>query len=708
MNVPGIVNYSKETVGLRQSDKIQNQQFKLIYAYPLIFADVISPQLRDACRKFQTVSYLREIIVNNSLNIITAAANANPDYAQQNNVAQLIGNALLTGGSSNTNTTYQPVTNQSINTYELQRRVQEKTQLIKKYLETDPRTKKLMPAIEIITLKNLIDVPLIVGTKGFTVSSQSMLYILAIAVVTQTPMDKISNIENIIRKLKTTKEEDWFRLLTSLTKNNKSFRERQIESFKTNYPGLRSSLQLNKLTNWLLKGFEGNARETGVNKLLGLHISKDKAGEQKDLAAKQEPNTKELNNIFNILKLTKNTLDDTLLNFKFVLDPVMLKNQIGLDTSNNTMETTVTKFSTGQKQVFMKMYDKFMELIATPGSLFLNSAFNTLYPSPTVNLNPNPQNPDQYLPTNTNINFLELKEKHFDVKLSGNIKKLIFDTFSKEISNSLGSISPDEAKEKVSLVKSVCESMDQVDSIMMLEINDFTRNSILRSTNFSEDELNGFTEGITRLANNFGSMNKRFENVFSQLVNNSASLLKLVQIEIYTNLENFFREITDRPNYTPMMTYLFGTEIDKVKRIYIPQITDTLFIIFYFFFLYRLQAAICSLVVDIDLELDSKINDVFEFPNYTLVLPLDIISGIQSAHMANNFEQLISGSDVSVISSLNDNYVKGMVKFLVKRLRIPSIMVFDDKKKEIWYQFMFMTAPEKMSLQTLDSFIKST
>jgi len=702
MNVPGISNYSKETVGLRQSDKIQNQQFKLIYAYPLVFADVISPQLRDACRKFQTVSYLREIIVDNSLNIITAAANANPDYAQQNNVAQLIGNALLTGGG-NTNYNSPPVTNQSINTYELQKRVEEKTRLIKKYLETDPRTKKLMPSIEIITLKNLIDVPLIVGTKGFTVSSQSMLYILAIAVVTQTPMDKITNVENIIKKLKTTKEEDWFRLLTSLTKNNPGFRERMIETFKTKHPGFRSAFQLNALTNWLLKGFEGNLPQSWINKKIGLHIPKDKASEQKDLAAKQEPNKSELNNIFNILKLTKNTLDDTLLNFKFVLDPIMLKNQFGLDTSNNTMETTVTKFSPIQKQTFMKMYDKFMELIATPGSLFLNSAFNTLYPAPTYD-----PIAGTYAPTNTNINFLELKEKHFDTNLNNNIKKLIFDTFSKEISNSLGSISPYEAQEKVNLVSSVCKSMDQVDTIMMEELNNFTRNSILRSTNFSEQELNGFTEGITRLANNFGSMNKRFENVFSQLVNNSASLLKLVQIEIYSNLENFFREVTDRPNYTPMMTYLFGTEIDKVKRIYIPQITDTLFIIFYFFFLYRLQAAICELIVNINVDIETKVNDVFEFPNYTLVIPLDIISGIQSAHMASNFNSLLSGSDVSMVSSLNDNYVKGMVKFLVKRLKIPSIMVIDDKKKELWYQFMFMTAPEKMSLQTLDSFIKST
>jgi hypothetical protein len=391
---------------------------------------------------------------------------------------------------------------------------------------------------------------------------------------------------------------------------------------------------------------------------------------------------------------------------------MLLKNQIGLDISNNTMETTVVKLSSNQKQIFISMHDKFMELVSSPGSLFLSSSFNTLFPAPT----PDPLNPNQYLPTNTDINFLELKDKHFDVKLNNDIKNLILDTFSKEISNSLSSISPTESQERIALLKSICKSMNQVDDIFTEEKNKFIgsyNSGVISSTNFSNGELNDFTSGITRIANTLGTMNKRFENVFSQLVNNNGpTLLKLAKGAIYTSLENFFRDVTDRPNYSSMMTYLFNVDSEKVKRTYIPQLTDTLFVIFYFFFLYRLQAAICQFMDIIDVEIDAKVNDVFEFPNYTLVLPLEIIIGVHAAYVAGSFEKLVNKDNVdlrsiSATQQLNDNYVKGIIKFIFRRLRVPAIIVIDDKKKELYYQFMYMTAPEKMSNMTLESFIKS-
>jgi hypothetical protein len=561
-------------------------------------------------------------------------------------------------------------------------------------------------------LSNLIDVPLIVGTKGFTIFSDALLYILTIAIVSETPLNKIDHVEDIIRKLKTTNESDWFEILTSLTRDNRTFREKKIEEWKTNHPELFSKLQLNKVTNWFLKGFEGKFENNIFTRATRLYVPTDKNQQTKQNTKSYIPkpieDKKELDSIFNILKTTKNSLDDVLLNFKFVLDPALLKGQIGLDTTNNTMESTITQLSSNQKQIFMQMHDKFMELISTPGSLFLNSAYNSLYPAPTHIMNPVTGVMEQ-TPAN-DLNFLELKEKYFDVKLNQNIQKLIFDTFSKEISNSLSSISPKESQERVALLKSICRSMDKVDSILDSEISKFMGGSydsgVLKSTNFDSRELNLFTSGLTRLSNNFGSMNKRFENVFSQLVNNSSSLLKLAQTSIYSSIEDFFREITDRPGYTSMMTHLLGVDPNKVDRIYIPQIQDTLFVIFYFFFLYRLQAAICQFMDIIDIEIESKVNDVFDFPNYTLVLPIEIVMGVHAAYVAGSFKKLLEKSPQTV-SNLNDNYTKGIIKFLVKRLKVPSIIVIDEKKGDIFYQFMYMSAPEKMSASSLQAFLKS-
>ena len=707
MNITGSPNYSRETVGLRQPGKISNQQFKLIYAYPLLFSDTIGSDLATACRKFQTISFLKEIIVSNSLNIINMASQIAAPNAQSNSVAQLIGNAILTGGSSQNSTAAQSTVSPSM-AYDIQSRVEEKTRQIKKYLNTDVRTKKLMPYVEIITLNNLVDVPVIVGTKGFNAMSYALLYILAIAIVTQTPLDRISNVESIIRRLKNTKETEWVTLLTSLTRNNPSFRESMVDNFKRSYPEFRNRLQLNRLTNFLLKGFEGTYGSNWFTRLTRMTRPPNENQEQRDLAASQQEIRQELNPIYNLLKLTKSSLDDVLLQFRFVLDPVLLKNQIGIDTTNNNMQTTVTKLSSNQRQIFMQMHDRFMEMISTPGSLFLSSAFNTLFPTAVETRN---QAGGREYHGNININFLELKEKHFDSGLNGKIKRIIEDSFSKEITNSLGSMLPSESQEKVNLVKSLCQSMSQVDKILETEISTFLgtayNSNTITTTNFDTHQLDRFTGGITRIANNFASMNKRFENVFSQLVNNSASLLKLAQTQIYSSIEDFMREIYDRPYYQSMMSYAHGVDDDKVKRIYIPQMTDTIFVIFYFFFLYRLQAAVCQYMDIIDVEIESKVNDVFEFPNYTLVLPIEIVKGVHASYVSNNLQSLLQGNDVRAVSSLNDNYIKGMIRFLCKRIKIPSIIVIDDAKKELYYQFMFMTAPEKISFSSLDAFIKS-
>ena len=694
MNITGSSNYSRETVGLRQPGQIQNQQFKLIYAYPLLFSDTIGQDLQTVCRKFQTVSFLKEIIVSNSLNIIKSASQVPGPGNNQNNVAQLIGNAILTGsGGSSSSGSFQP-TSISPMAYDIQSRVEEKTNQIKKYLYNDVRTKKLLPYVEIITLNNLVDVPVIVGTKGFGVMTNTLLYILSVAIAAQISMDRLENVNTIVQKLKNTKEEDWFKILTSLTKDNKTFRERTVERFRSAFPEFRNTLQLNRLTAYLLRKFEGET--TGEQ-------------EKRDLAAKQPDVKVELNSIFNLLKLTKNNLDNTLLNFKFVLDPIMLKNQIGLDTSNNTMETTVTKLSSNQKQIFMQMHDRFMELVSTPGSLFLTSVFNTLYPTPFDYDRSDPQNIDTR--GNLDINFLELKDKHFDRGLNSKLKNLINDTFSKEITNSLSSNKPSEAQERVSLVKSLCMSLSNVDKMLETEVNRFLGNSyvdsIVKSTNFNDIDIEKFSDVMNRMSANFGSQNRRFENIFSQLVNNSKSILALARTSIYSSIEDFMRDIYDRPYYQSMLSYKLGVDSDTVKRVYIPQMTDVLFVIFYFFFLYRLQAAICQYMDIIDIEIESKVNDVFDFPNYTLVIPIDILQGVHAAYVANNFNKLLSGSDVSPVSSLNDNYTRGMIKFLCKRIKIPSIMVVDDRKKELHYQFMYMTAPEKISFSSLDAFINA-
>lgn len=694
MNILGVANYSKETVGLRQPDKIANQQFKLVYIYPMLFSSYFSTELQEIIRRFVTISFLREILISNSLNLITTASN----FQRPNtDTAQLIGRAFLTADNQNVDTISTPTNYQAQHDqYALQNKVHEKTGIIKRYLETDPRTKKLLPYIELITLNNLITVPVISGTKHFSADAQALMFILVIAAATNTPLNKVENVDKIISLLKNTSEAEWFKLLGNLLRSNFSARERWVKQIRTRYP----RIQLNSFLNSILTGVEGKVNAPRglqtISRWAGLssNLNKDTEQEQRNLSnANIQEDNSERDSIFNILKLAKKSLDDVRLNFRFMLDPQMLRNQIGLDISNSTMENTMVKLNPDQYRIFTKMHDRFIELLSMPGSILLSSVTNTLYPVTSAD---------------DSINFLELQEKHINVNLSRDIRRIIQDTISKEITNSLSSIKPDEVQEKIALIKSICNSMSDVDNIINEEFKKVS-DVVLPSRNFSQYQFETFVSGLHRLASVFGSMNKRFESSFSQLILQNASvILKMCKTTIYTHIENFIRDITRMTGYQSTLEATLNVPSETVDRIYIPQVTDTIFTVFYFFFLYRLQSTICEYVQIIDLKLDTVINDVLSFPNYVLVIPMEILLAVYTAYTSQNLKNLLSGGNIKDLSHYNDNYVRGIIKFLSDRLKIPSIIVIDEDKKIVHYKFMYMSSAEKINYNSLTSFIRNS
>jgi len=107
--------------------------------------------------------------------------------------------------------------------------------------------------------------------------------------------------------------------------------------------------------------------------------------------------------------------------------------------------------------------------------------------------------------------------------------------------------------------------------------------------------------------------------------------------------------------------------------------------------------------IDADLVLQAMI----DFPNYTIVITTDVLKAVYTAHMASSLKNLMSGDQMYHVGKMTQNNIKGMMKVLRNKLKIPSIIVQDTYRKEYYYQFMFMSAPEKISGTTLDSFVKA-
>jgi len=129
------------------------------------------------------------------------------------------------------------------------------------------------------------------------------------------------------------------------------------------------------------------------------------------------------------------------------------------------------------------------------------------------------------------------------------------------------------------------------------------------------------------------------------------------------------------------------------------------------------------LVADVDLETVST--EVTAWPNYTLVLPVEIVTALHAAIMGKSWKHMLSGGQIgqdldktakpmtkeqvstSGISDVNDTYVKSVVKFVSNRLQVPNLIVVDSKRNEIYYKLMNQTDVNKTKLQTITTFVQS-
>ena len=156
----------------------------------------------------------------------------------------------------------------------------------------------------------------------------------------------------------------------------------------------------------------------------------------------------------------------------------------------------------------------------------------------------------------------------------------------------------------------------------------------------------------------------------------------------------------------------------------------------------QLQRSLCSFTLTLDADYENITNEVTAWPNYTLVLPIEIITALHAATMGISWEHMLGGGrqgtaivkvdselrddltgaiitkekskpmdketlNRSSIVDVNENYVKGIMKFIWQRLDVPNLIVVDAKKGEIYYKLMNQTSVNKTKISTIDTFIQS-
>ena len=691
MNIQGLSQYSKATVGLRAPKK--NLTNRLIFIYPILLSDKIKID-ENTIRDFIAITFLKEIFMQNAISMVSTANQVKPLWDESNKkVDALTGAAIAfasqygytpTGGAA---PPLYPIPSEYSGV--IQQKIQEKTAVIQTLLKTDPKLSKLRPYVEMVTLGNMIDVPVIAGTSPQQINTLCLFHVLLAAISLRLSLTSTKNLDTIFNALENLDETRYFRLLNNLAPENKPWGQRTREYLFSELGRAKAGLQsvLHKALPIIPKPTQANF---GVKEVEYRPVK-----------------------MFHILNILKTDLDQTKLFFKFVLDPSIAKSRYGVETTSSEEAIKVTQLFPGVELGGKNKSDRikswavssFLEELAGIGTIILRSISNIVIPQPSVDLN-----------------FAKLKNQYIDNELMDNID-LSLDKLIYNIMNNLSGSTVEYTRNKMEILKALCK-LDSNE--VVADLKQLILYHAINSIAYSPGEFRVFTSSLDRAADVASTHSKKIENLIDKLGSSedptigSVSSVNLEQIyqNIQSSISDIFKEYIDVYSLgnveSSMKVNGLVADVNDVPSKAIPNFINSSAKIIYFLLLQKLQEVFCRFILVADLEIETAANDVTEWPNYTMVLPIEIITALHAATVAKSWESLVTnektGNEQMAREYINitDDFVKGIVKFISNRLQVPNLIVVDSKRNDIYYKLMYQTEVNKTKLSTFETFVKTS
>ncbi len=704
MNITGQGQYSKQIAALRDPTKIENMQHKLIFIYPMLFADKIkvpnSQSFEASMRDFLSVTFLSDIFIQNTFNTIQLANQIRPLWDENRQAID----PTLAIARATSNQQYGVYTTPTSSQYPIgpehqgtiQQKINQKTAVIQHLLKTDPKLAKTRPFIETITLGNMIDVPVIVGTAQYPVDTLTLMYVLIAAIGLNKKLTSEADLEVIFDELEKLDERKYWNLLTNITRTSKN-----PEDLADWFRGKISS-GLTTLSSW--KKTPAIVSKTSRNWAVGLNKRKE-----------NPPELGKQNHQLAPLLLNKTDLDQTKLYFKFVLNPDFARTRYGIDASkgeDKLQDLSAVKFKTEFTHIKKITLANFSEYVGSVGTSLLHSVTNLISTgmSATADIS-------KLKAEIIDTNMFEKIEPHLDQILSG-------------IDMGLKKSSIESSRNKINILKELCKIPSAE------HISDFSKKGIETSVVFGDfdlDKFKQFTKFFEQFATVSASLSTKMENEIKYLSNENEQHIIMshfdnLKNEIGDSIKEFFKYYRDDLNTSQEESHLqhvTGQDATVINERGITSFETGLIKIFYFILLAQLQASLCKFILTADVDLEMVTNEVTAWPNYTLVLPLEIVTALHAAVMGISWEHMLLGGkpgqsltredsplDKGAINSrgiiqINEGYIKGIIKFISRRLVIPNLIVVDAKRGEIYYKLMNQTDINKQKLSTIDTFVQS-
>lgn len=695
--------YNREVGIMRNPDGNKDVMNKLIFIYSLgidqslvnipyntssIKGDMNT--LGDALRSFFTISVLKEIFTSNALNLFNTAASYSR-YQKKENKTDYLVNSLLRGDSSNqysdNNFRWSGGNDYELNNVDqqtLQLKINQKFKEIKSLIKADVRLKKLLPFMQVITLENMVDVPVIAGTWPSQLDTGALFALLAGAISSRTKLTEMQNINRIINNLQSMNDLSLYQAFEVLD-NTSTDMSVPSTVVRQELPGGIPS-ELGKL----------NAE---------IQINKNNPSKYKELTAQYDI----MKN--NYAKLYISDLKDTKLKeisraFMLMLDPERLSVKFGINPATSQAASVTKKVTVQTELLFDRTYNQFVDFLSGADPIFL-SAYMMFSPIDTSSI----QWP----------NYPALKQTFLDVTMDNfkNFFSTLKQTFDATISQEI---------EKSSIaVKSINASCQNTKEEVINSINFFNRafaGATVRTV-MGKDELRNFSESFDTVVSKFQTINEKTSKTLVSFFgsDNYGKLKIALDSFITTSVKVFFDEFDKTKDPTsqsqgrimsvvnpetyhsdPAKVLSVQREVHENMRVGmnsgIQTILETMFLLIF-------KLNFCDYVEVLDVEFEVAKADVLDTLNYCLVLPLEIINALYVLYTKRNWKDAVIRSGAG-FNPLNSSNVKGIIKTLAIQLGIPNLMVFDQKKNELYYYFKYQgsSTAEKLKMQSVDTFIK--
>lgn len=696
--------YSKATVGLKQPKKLLDQQFKLVFIYPMLVDKKLN-KYSDLIRSFVSTSMLKEIYTSNALNIVSMASSVSPLIDEFGNIVDVEG-----GSSDSALKDISKRETQQRTRYDIEQRIHDKTQHIEKLLNIDPQLKKYKPYIQMITLNNFIDVPVIVGTKAFTIEPHVFMFLFATAISSRGQMSLTSHSD----------VERMFKLIQSMNTND-------VNVILNNLIDLPSKDVFDRVSDWITdhnkinralktKGLSWTNTPARWVQNIGRKVSRKFGDSPRQRAQEDTVNYPAVNPDLagSILDITQSSIQEAKVFFKLCMDPEQMASQFGYDSGKGQLKETFDRINPRINEVFNDaevyftsgLWPNYIEPVI---SSFLYTVVPTRSGINVSDLIIGMQNGDQ----NKNINISPMMAPLIDY---------IKGDFKTQLNSSLERQGPEKADETLDQIKSLCQSHFEDVTRIIDSLDDMKRERLTGPDYNLQDHIQyekKLEEAVSKISAMTSTLEGSLRDIFpNDLVNNL--LRNKTEKVINDSLNSVISYLKTFEDYPESTGFIINANIPTNKQMneistYISESKKQLIFYIRFMVLSVITYLLCQYVRETKVSVETTKHDVLDQNNYTIVTSVELILALANAFAAKSYRNLVQQSNrgedgkpqVKLMRDLSNNYIKGVVKYMHQQLDVPNLFVIDEKKGDVYYKLMYQSDVNKIKLNTMQTFVDS-